>query len=263
MVTIDSKTIKGSVNNLRLEAADILLVHTKKSLWGWIIRHGTHSYWNHALIVYLPGTSEKCYNDTLVVDAKTGGTIEMDHLRKYLTRSNKYDIAVKRLDADWFRDNIQSYKLEFRERICTIAEKEVFGRYNSRLSELTNQTIRQARIILRYLRYKIYGKKKSPKLSWNVRPMQIKAFTCGGFIQWCYYKGASQLIKEHRLDKSMPKDVVFNPLAKKKITPYELLTTTPADIAHCNYLSWKYIIKGGLIREVSNYKETNLCAGVV
>jgi hypothetical protein len=263
MVTTDSKTLKGSVNSFKLEAADILLIHTKRSLWGWIIRRGTHCYWNHALIVYSPGNPEICYNDTLVVDAKTGGTIEMDHLKKYLARKDKYDVAVKRLEVDWFRDNTQSCELEIRDRICNIARKEIAVKFNSKLSELANQTIRQATIILRFLRNKIFGKKKSPKLPWNVHPRQIKAFTCGGFVQWCYYKGVSQLIKEHRLDKSKPKDVVFNARAKKKITPYELLTTTPADIANCTDLSWKYIIKGGLIREISSYKEAILYAGAV
>ena len=263
MVTTDSKTLEDSANSFKLEAADILLIHTKRSLWGWMIRRGTHCYWNHALIVYSPGSPEKGYNDTLIVDAKTGGTIEMGRLRKYLIRKDKYDVAVKRFDVDWFRNNKQTYELGFRDRICNIAANEVVDKFNSKLSELINQTIRQATIILRFLRHKIFGKKKSPKLSWNVRPIQIKAFTCGGFVQWCYYKGVSQLIKEHRLDKSKPKDVIFNPRAKKKITPYELLTTTPADLANCNDLSWKYIIKNGLIREISSYKEAALYSGAV
>ena len=263
MVATFSKTLKESADSFRLEAADILLVHTKRSLWGWIIRCGTHCYWNHALIVYSPGSQEKGYNDTLVVDAKTGGTIEMDHLRKYLIRKDKYDVAVKRFEVDWFQNNYQTFELGFRNRICNVAAREVVVKFNSKLLEAVNQTVRQATIIFRFLKHKIFGKKKSPKLPWNVRPMQIKAFTCGGFVQWCYYKGVSQIIKEHRLDKFKPKDVVFNPRAKKNITPYELLTTTPADLANCNDLSWKYIIKDGLIRKISSYREVALYSGAV
>jgi hypothetical protein len=263
MITTVSKKLTGSANSFKLEAADILLIHTKKSLWGWIIRRGTHCYWNHALIVYSPGNPEKGYDDTLVVDAKTGGSIEMDRLRKYLIRKDKFDVAVKRFDVDWFSKNNKKYELDFRDRICKIAANEVVDSFNSKISELVNQTIRQATIILRFLKHKIFGKKESPKLSWNVRPIQIKAFTCGGFVQWCYYKGVSQLIKEHRLNKSKPKEVIFNPRAKKKITPYELLMTTPADLANCSELSWKYIIKDGLIRKISSYKEAVLCSGAV
>jgi hypothetical protein len=86
----------------------------------------------------------------------------------------------------------------------------------------------------------------------------LKAFTCGGFVQWCYYKGVSQLVEEGSADKSKLKEVLFNPRVKKKVTPFELLTTTPADLANCDKLSWKYIIKDGLIREVSSGEEANL-----
>ena len=33
---------------LKLQPADILLVHSKNSFWGRLIRWGTHCYWNHA-----------------------------------------------------------------------------------------------------------------------------------------------------------------------------------------------------------------------
>ena len=94
------------------------------------------------------------------------------------------------------------------------------------------------------------------KLGWSTRSELAKRMGVT-------LKHVSQLIKEHRLDKSKPKDVIFNPRAKKKITPYELLTTTPADLANCNDLSWKYIIKNGLIREISSYKEAALYSGAV
>jgi hypothetical protein len=258
MVTTDSKKLNGSANTFRLEAADIILVHTKKSLWGWIIRRGTHCYWNHALIVYSPGNLKNCNNDALVVDAKTGGTIEMDHLRKYITKKDKYDVAVKRLEVNWFQDKTKSCELAVRDLVCNIAAKEVAVTFNSKLAEITNQTIRQVTIIIRFLKQKIFGKKKAPRLPWNIHPIQMKAFTCGGFIQWCYYRGVSQLIKEHRLDKPKQKDVVFNPRARKKITPYELLTTTPADLAKCRDLSWKYIIKSGVIKNISGENEAFL-----
>lgn len=254
MNTINTKALKDMINTFKLESADILLIHTKKSIWGWIIRQGTRCYWNHALIVCSPGSSENGYNDTLIIDAKTGGTIEMDYLNKYLNRGDKYDIAVKRFEANWFRNNEQLYKSDFREHICNIAANEVAINYNSKPVELVNQFIRQTTIVLRFLRRKIFRSRESLRLPWNIRPVQMKAFTCSGFIQWSYYRGVSQLTKKHRLDMARTKDVLFNPRAKKKITPYELLTTTPADLANCKNLSWKYIIKDGLIREIPSFQ---------
>ena len=75
MVSVNIKNLKKDGRAYRLQAADILLVHTKRSLWGWIIRFGTHSYRNHALIVCSAGKPRQNPGNELVVDAKTDGTI--------------------------------------------------------------------------------------------------------------------------------------------------------------------------------------------
>jgi hypothetical protein len=255
MVTKVSNKLKGSVKNFKLEAADILLIHTKRSLWGWIIRRGTHCYWNHALMVHSPGSPKQGYKDTLVVDAKTGGTIEMDRLRKYLERKDKYDVAIKRLEHDWFRGYSKKNKQPFHDQICHIAANEAIDNTSASFFEIIKQTTRQIRIIMRHINQKVFGKKQSPKLGWSVRPREVKAFTCGGFIQWCYYKGIYQLSKGRRMDQFKQQQVIFNPRAKERISPYELLTTTPADLARCHDLTWKYIIKDGLLKEFTGYKE--------
>ena len=41
-----------------LKRADILLVHSKRSYWGSLIRLGTRCYWNHACIVYMAQGSQ-------------------------------------------------------------------------------------------------------------------------------------------------------------------------------------------------------------
>jgi hypothetical protein len=262
MATKISERLDDSAVNFKLEAADIILIHTKRSLWGWIIQRGTHCYWNHALMVHSPGNPEQDYNDTLVVDAKTGGTIEMDHLRRYLERKNKYDVAVKRLELDWFQKGGKKNKSQFRSRICSIAASEATDKRSTSFFEIIRQTIRQIRIIIRHVKQKVFGKKKSPKLGWNIRPREVKAFTCGGFVQWCYYKGISQLSKERGKDNSKQHQVIFNPRAKKRISPYEILTTTPADLAGCRDLSWKYLIKDGLLKDLASYKEGALFLGI-
>jgi hypothetical protein len=66
------------------------------------------------------------------------------------------------------------------------------------------------------------------------------------------------MVEEGSTDKSKLKEVLFNRRARKKVTPFELLTTTPADLAKCDRLSWKYIIKDGLMREISSGEEANL-----
>jgi hypothetical protein len=250
-----AKTLRENTGTCRLRAADILLVHAKHNLWSWLIRLGTHCYWNHALIVYSPADMEQDFMSTVVIDAKTSGTIVMDRIGKYLNKPDKYDFAVKRLEADWFQGENSASDLDFRNHICAVALNEVEIKIGLRITEAIDKLIRQCIVIFRFLRRKLRAIYVPPNLPWNIRPIQVKAFTCGGFVQWCYFKGVTRKIEESGADRSWLKEVIFNPRAMKEPTPFELLTTTPADLANCSKLSWKYIIKNGTIKEVPRSEE--------
>lgn len=241
-----------------LRPTDILLVHTRRSLWGWLIRFGTHSYWNHALMVCRVGERKQGYDNILAVDAKTDGSIVISKVSEYLKRPDKYDVAVKRLRADWFDNDGQSLALDLRSRICRIAMNEAQFKLGTRLINIANQVIRQFTVVWRYVRRKINKAYKQPGLPWNTRPAQVKAFTCGGFVQWCYYMGVSKTIKEKDENRARLRDVIFNPRIEEKPTPFGLLTTTPADLANCDKLSWQYVIKNGVIQQVSNSDDAML-----
>ena len=258
MERINSQALTEKVKVCRLLATDILLIHTKRSLWGWLIRFGTHCYWNHALMVCSAGDSEQDYRNMLVVDAKTDGPIVMRRVSEYLSRQNKYDVAGKRLEADRFHDENQTSAEELRSRICNIAVNEVDFTLGLRLMKFFNQIVRQFTVIFRFIRRKINKAYTQPSLPWNIRPVQVKAFTCGGFVQWCYYKAVSKTLEERGGDHSLLDDVVFNPRVEQEPTPFELLTTTPADLANCDKLSWKYIIKNGVMKEVSSSDDPRL-----
>jgi hypothetical protein len=241
---------------LMLRPADVLLVHTKNSLWGRLVRWGTRCYWNHALIVYSAANPEQGKESPLVIDAKTSGSIALGHASFYLEQLHKYDIAVKRFDVDWFQQESVTSGGDIRSRICNLAVNEVEFKLGSKLGEMVDQLLRQATLILRLLRRKLFGPRPSPQLPWNLRLIDFKAFTCGGFVQWCYYKAVSQAVKERGLDKSKLRDVLFNPRVDDKVSPFQLLTTTPADLANCHQLSWKYIIKDGRLAELSDHQTT-------
>jgi len=241
-----------------LQPTDILLVHTKRSLWGWFIRFGTHSYWNHALMVCRVGERRQDYDNILAVDAKTDGSIVISKVSEYLTQPDKYDVAVKRLRADWFDNDGESLTLDLRSRICQIAMNEVQFKLGKRLINIWNRLIRQFTVVWRYLRRKIRKAYKQPRLSWNTHPTQVRAFTCGGFVQWCYYMGVFKTIEGKDKNRAWLRDVIFNPRIEEKPTPFGLLTTTPADLANCDKLSWQYVIKSGVIQQVSNSRDVIL-----
>lgn len=241
-----------------LQPTDILLVHTRRSLWGWLIRFGTHCYWNHALMVCRVGEREQDYDNILAVDAKTDGSIVIIKVSEYLRRPDKYDVAVKRLRADWFDNNGHPLAPDLRSHICRTAVNELQFKLGTRLINIANQVVRQLTVIWRYLRRKINKAYKQPKLPWSTRPSQVKAFTCGGFVQWCYYMGVSKTIEKQGKNQDRLRNVIFNPRVEKEPTPFGLLTTTPADLANCDKLSWEYVVKNGVMQQVSNSNDVLL-----
>jgi hypothetical protein len=258
MADFNTPALREDVKTCRLRAADILLVHAKHNLWSWLIRLGTRCYWNHALMVYSPGDTEQDFSRTLIIDAKTSGTVVLGHIGEYLNRADKYDIAVKRFEADWFQEDNSTSGLDFRSHICDTALNEVEIKLGLRFMEVIDKIIRQFIVIFRFIRRKIRRVYVPPNLPWSIRPVQVKAFTCGGFVQWCYFKGVSRRLEERGTDQSRLDEVIFNPRAKKEPTPFELLTSTPADLANCEKLSWKYVIRDGVVREVSSSQEVRL-----
>ena len=66
----------------------------------------------------------------------------------------------------------------------------------------------------------------------------------------------SQILSEPQ-DKTRLKDIIFNPRLVEPITQHDLLSTTPADLARSDKLSWKYVVKDGVVWEVSNEEEVS------
>jgi hypothetical protein len=250
MMVTDIKERYADVTVQELRPADIILVHTRRSLWGWLIRHGTNCYWNHALMVYSTGETGHNYHDTLVIDAKTDGSIILRKLGYYLSRPGKFDVAVKRLNEELFDDDSLTDLLG---NICKTAANEVQIVFAMRFIRIKNQTLRQFIVIWRFVRRKLRKTSEQPNLPWNTRPSQVKAFTCGGFVQWCYYMGISGIIKENPDYRGRRSNLIFNSRIVDNPTPFELLTITPADLANCDKLSWVYVVIHGF---KSNYSRS-------
>jgi len=242
-------------NTIRLRMADILLIHSKRSFWGWLIRLGTRCYWNHALIVCGVEEPGAGYDKTIVVDPKTAGGLEMGYAAQYLGRPDRFDVAVKRLEADWFQTESASGDPLFPRRVCAIAEKQARVKTTGQKWKMAHKITRQITIIYRFVRRKIKAPRAEIRLRRIIRPLDVRAFTCGGFIQWCYYQGVFQVLDETGQGKSRLKEVIFNPRLKRRITLFDLLATTPADLARCDRLSWKYVLIAGKARPVSSWDD--------
>ncbi len=256
MQRLAGTAIAALIESGRLRGSDIILEHSRGSLWGWLIRHATGNYWNHALMVctvrdYL----SRGYDTTILADPRMGG-IRIDSMPRYLQRLDRYDFAITRLDEDWFQGDSG---LCYRTAISDIALREATDRYESRyLLRLVRRTIRQIKLAHRFLwqkgRHPKPKKKHVPRIA---KPLNVKAYSCGGFVQWAYYRGVSRIVNADHTDRSRLKEVILNPRLSGEASDVELLSTTPADLARSERLSWKYLVRNGEVWEVSSRQEAD------
>ena len=194
----------------------------------------------------------------MTIDPKTFGGIEIDSIARYLENPKRYDVAVKRLDTVWFQSDSETDGLGYRRRVCDVALRETGNKHGSILMwRLIRKMLRRATLAYRFVRQKIRTGKREIPLSRITKSLGAGVYTCSGFVQWCYYQGVAQVLYEGGLDKPRLREVVFNPRSTRNVTECTLLSTTPADLARSARLSWKYVIKGGVVWEVSSEREVN------
>jgi hypothetical protein len=251
--TAITELVKGG----KLKRADILLAHSRGSYWGWLVRLGTSCYWNHAFILYVVSGSNKDYREALIVDPRMG-FIHADNISYYFGNPNRYDVAVKRLDKEWFQNDSEEGPTPYCQTVCDIAWRETTDKSDSRLLRVSHGIIRQIRLTYRFVRRMMkYPMPRKKQFSSITKRLKVSAYGCGGFVQWSYYEGVSRTLQESQ-DKIKLNDVIFNPRLDKTVILDDLLATTPADLAKSDKLSWKYVVKNGEVWEVSSEEEVNL-----
>jgi len=254
MQKLEGTAITELVEGGKLKRADILLAHSKRSCWGGLIRIGTHCYWNHAFILYMVRNPDQGYDETLIIDPRMG-VIHLDNIAHYLGNPRRYDLAVKRLDKEWFQNDSNVGGLSFCQTLCGIALREVADKSDTRIVRISRGVLRQVRLAYRFIRRRIkYPKPGKKRLSPITKRLMISAYGCGGFIQWSYYLAVSRILEESQ-DKNRLQDVTFNPRLIEPIRQYDLLSVTPADLARSDKLSWKYVVKDGVVWAVSSKEE--------
>lgn len=259
---VEIQRLKGTameelVKGGKLKRADILLTRSKGSLLGWLIRFGTNSYWNHALMIYVIRSLSQGHETTFIIESGGSG-IDIHNIAHYLERPKRYDVAVKRLETDWFQDDSEGGGLRYRRRVRGFALREIDDRYDHRLiMGIAARILRQ--LILAFLFP--WQRRKPAGQRWvrvsRIAGLDVNAYICSGFVQWAYYQGVSRILNEDGLDESRLQDVMFNPRLRGEVTENELLSTTPADLANSTKLSWKYIIKDGTVWEVLSEEEVS------
>jgi hypothetical protein len=159
------------------------------------------------------------------------------------------------LDKEWFQSEVG--ELSYCQTVCDVAARETTTKSHARIVRAGSGILRQVRLAYRFARQRIkYPGLGKQRLLPITKRLKISAYGCGGFIQWSYYQGLSRILSESQ-DKTRLKDVIFNPRLIGPAKENDLLSTTPVDLAKSNKLHWKYIVKGGVVWEVSSDEEVS------
>ncbi len=256
MQKLEGTAMTELVEGGRLKRADILLTRSKGSVWGWLIRRITHCYWNHALIVYAVRDPDQGYDKTLIIDPRMGG-INMENIAHYFQTPNQYDMAVRRLDREWFQNDSEEGGLPYRQMVCDISLRETDDEYDTLPRRTLKRVVRYVTLAYRFLFWRGRRRKHSQtRISPIATRLKINSYSCSGFVQWSYYQGVSRVLHD-REDKTRLQEVIFNPKITGEVSDYDLLSTTPADLANNDKLSWKYAVKDGVVWEVSSEDEVS------
>ena len=243
-----------------LKSCDVLLLHSKRNLRGWLIQRGTHSHWNHALMVHVvKGAALECER-TLVIDPKMSG-LEIDELGYYLQSHDRYDVGVKRFKQGWFHNDSDTAGVCCRTRVLELALRKVND------SPHSGQIWRTVTRFLRHIKLAFHLKQQMKPPGQKListrggEPLDVTAYTCSGFIQWCYYHAVDQALQKDSLRNDRIREAIFNPRLSMEADDHSLLSTTPADLARSDKLIWKYVVKNGVVWEVSSEEEINSITG--
>jgi hypothetical protein len=243
----------------KLKRADILVTRSKGSLLGWFIRFGTNSYWNHAAMVYVIRNPELGYDSTFIIESGGAG-IDIHNIGHYFERPEKYDVGIKRLEKEWFQGDSEDGGLRFRRRVRGFALEEIDDKYNHRLMvDIARKILRQVILaaIFPWLRRKEPSQRRA-RMPGIARRLDVNAYICSGFVQWAYYRGVRKVLGETGdVDDQKRQEVIFNPEIGQDDSEEVLLSTTPADLANSDKLTWKYIVKNGVAWEINRQEDVN------
>jgi|WetSurMetagenome_2_1015567.scaffolds.fasta_scaffold659408_1 hypothetical protein len=184
----------------KLQQADIIVVHIRKSFARYLLRKATGSYWDHVALVIFPKDANKGQYYNQIVEAVEPSGVQIHKFDKYLKDPEKYDVGIKR---------VPHMDPETRSRVVSFMLMNVDAPY------------------YRYSRLRLLLAIISKKLGQSILGRQ--RYSCSGFVQKAFYEAANWDERE----KFIFRREFLSPMELQDIT-------TPGDIAGSNNSVWIY-----------------------
>lgn len=237
-----------------LKRTDILLTRSRRSIIGWLIRKATGSAWSHVALVYVIRHADKGFNNTFIIESGGHG-VDIHKINLYLPEEgqrHRNDVGVKRLESSWFVSaDDKDRGLEIRRRVRGHLLDYIDANYDyEMLLRIGRRIVQKLLLGPRWAWRGLRRRRKAVRKLSRWEPLEL---ICSGFAQYAYYHTVKLLTEtppddELHLPRECLKDVMFNPELERgelseDVLKQILLSTTPADFARSDKLSWKFIFK--------------------
>jgi hypothetical protein len=246
-----SQTVEEFLKSDKLKRADVMLSRGKKSFFSKLIMWGTRSNWSHAALVFAIPKPEEGFDNTFVIES-VGDGVDITNLRYYVVdHADEYDVAIKRLEAEWFSNEEQG--LAIRRRVRGSMLNFIKAEYD--FSTIFQIALMVLRKILFGIRARYTGFEQAIRHTYKKKRLVPSQFICSGFVQYGFYDTIRNVIKEKQLPPERLQEVIFNARFTRGDDIEVLLSTTPEELAATDKLAWKYVIKGGRVYDVSRQED--------
>lgn len=244
-----------------LAPGDVILSTRLESFFSFLTRTFDHSRFAHAALTFVTPHIYPAVDRSYLIEATFGG-IDLNSFSEIVTpakaeegtkKKPRYIIGIKRLEADWFTEEMRpmvggrmlrfikddEYNFALLAALAADRSKWFF--------RLRDMLFGSAPTIADYL-------KKSKKFA----PVD---FICSGFVQFAYVDMVRSAVAEGLLSPELVekahRDVFFAPWVDLNTSMEELMAVKPSEIAGSAQLKWKYLIYGGMVHKVSTEQEVN------
>ena len=244
-----------------LEPGDVILSTRLESFFSFLTRTFDNSRFAHSALTFVTPRSYPAVDRSYLIEATFSG-IDLNAFSEFVTPTKvyadtkdkpRYIVGIKRLEADWFTDEMRP--LVGGRMLRFIKDDE----YNFAL--LAALAADRSKWFFR-LRDKLFG--RSPTIDEYLKRSKKFApveFICSGFVQFAYVDMVRAAVETGVLSEDIAQqahdDVFFAPWVSHDTSMEELMAVKPLDLAASERLKWKYLIYGGEVHKVSTEQEVN------
>ncbi len=242
-----------------LEPGDIILSTKLESFFSFLVKEFDHGRFAHAALTFITPRYYAGVDRSFLIEANFSGVdlgafseiVSPTKIYKDTHERPRYVVGVKRLETDWFR---QEMRPMVSGRMLRFIKDDD---YNFAL--LAALAANRSSFFFR-LRDKLFG--RAPTISEFIKRSKRFApvdFICSGFVQFAYVDMVRSAIESGMLSPAYAEraidEVFFADWVNPQSSMEELMAVKPRELAASPRLKWKYLIYGGKAHKVSSDEE--------